>query len=201
MHAIGRHSGFRSGGRAWHGGRGGGRHGGSGLRAARVLSASDLQLLIIALLEERPRHGYDLIKAIQELTGGAYMPSPGMVYPALSYLEESGLAALEPDGAKKLYRLTEAGASMLRDNRARLTSLLDALKRIGQRLGKARELFEQSEDPKTAAQDAAGHAGTALEAARRDLKAVLFDNLDAPPEEQQRIAEILQQTIAQIRKR
>jgi DNA-binding PadR family transcriptional regulator len=74
-----------------------------------MLSAADLQLILLALLEERPRHGYDFIKAIEELTGGAYTPSPGMIYPALSYLDEIGQVTAQPDGAKKQYRLTEAG--------------------------------------------------------------------------------------------
>jgi DNA-binding PadR family transcriptional regulator len=159
-----------------------------------MLSASELHLLLLALLEERPRHGYDLIKGIQELTGGAYVPSPGMVYPALSYLEEAGLAGLKPDGTKKLYNLTEAGEALLRENRAQVTALLDALKRAGQRLDKAREAYAQAEGM-------ASSGVTALEAARRDLKVVLFDSLDASAEEQQRIAAILQRTIAEIRKR
>jgi DNA-binding PadR family transcriptional regulator len=160
-----------------------------------MLSASELQLLLLTLLEERPRHGYDLIKAIQELTGGAYVPSPGMVYPALSYLEESELAILKPDGAKKLYSLTDSGAALLRDNQNQVAVLLDALKRVAQRLGKAREAYDRAEGATVPSGVAA------LETARRDLKAVLFDSLDATPEEQQRIAAILERTIAEIRGR
>ncbi|MGH6976939.1 MAG: PadR family transcriptional regulator, partial [Stellaceae bacterium] len=80
-----------------------------GVSAGRKLGSGELQMLILALLEEQPRHGYDLIKELTERTGGFYAPSPGMVYPALTYLEELGHAAVESDGNKKLYRITDAG--------------------------------------------------------------------------------------------
>ena len=169
--------------------------GGGGLRTGRMLSATDLHLIILALLEQRPRHGYDLIKAIQELAGGAYIPSPGMVYPALNFLEESGQAELQPDGLKKRYRLTNAGLVALNESRERVSMLLDGLKRVGQRFGRARAAYE-ADSPA-----AEPSAPAALEAARRDLKAALFDSLDASAEEQQRIAEILQRAITEIRRR
>ena len=174
------------------------RGGGPGLRAARMLSAADLQLLILSLLEERPRHGYELIKAFQELTAGAYVPSPGMIYPALSYLEELGQATIEQDGSKKQYRIAAPGLEALNDNRARVAALFESLKNIGQRLERARAAYEQSGGTSA---PAAAPGPLALEAARRDLKAALFDALDASPDEQQRVAEILQRTVAEIRKR
>jgi len=194
-----RFPGSAGGGRGSHHNRhGGGGMRGGGLRIGRMLSAADLHLLVLALLEDRPRHGYDIIKAIQELTGGVYMPSPGMIYPALSYLEESGQVASQPDGAKKQYRLIEPGLAVLNDNRARISTLFDELRRVGQRLGNAREAYERSvHDPDASA---ASPAAT-LETVRRDLKSALFDSLDAPAEEQQRIVGILQRTIAEIRKR
>jgi DNA-binding PadR family transcriptional regulator len=200
LHASGRFSGFRGGGRGMHhGGRHGGGMGGGGmLRAGRMLTSTDLQLVLLALLEQRPRHGYDLIKSIQELAGGAYVPSPGMVYPALNYLEEIGQIAPQSDGAKKRYHLTAPGLAALNESRARVATLLDDLKRVGRRLGNAREAFERSEGDIAATGQS---PFVALEAARRDLKAALFDCLDESLEEQQRVAEILQRTIAEIRKR
>ena len=199
LYANGRFSGFRGGGRGWpHGRHGGGMGGGGLLRAGRMLTSADLQLILLALLEDRPRHGYDLIKSIQELAGGAYVPSPGMVYPALSYLEELGQIESQPDGVKKQYRLTASGLAALNESRARVSTLLDVLKRVGQRLGKAREAFERSEGDSAATGQS---PSVTLEAARRDLKAALFDCLDESLEEQQRVAEILQRTIAEIRKR
>src|SRR5215469_10345922 len=72
--------------------------GGGGFRTGRKLGAADLQLVILALLKERPRHGYEIIKALEERSAGFYVPSPGMVYPALTYLEEVGQAIVESDG-------------------------------------------------------------------------------------------------------
>src|SRR5208282_4097464 len=91
---------------------------GPGMRAARMLASGDLQLIILALLSEKPRHGYEIIKQIEEHSSGAYSPSPGMVYPALTYLEEGGFATSELEGTKKLYRITEAGTKHLNENRA-----------------------------------------------------------------------------------
>jgi len=60
-----------------------------------MLSAEDLQLIMLALLKDSPRHGYDIIKSLQEHSSGLYVPSPGVVYPALTYLEDAGLAVSE----------------------------------------------------------------------------------------------------------
>ena len=68
--------------------------GGPGMRVAKMLASGDLQLIILALLSEKPRHGYEIIKQVEEHSSGAYTPSPGMVYPALTYLEEMGYGAV-----------------------------------------------------------------------------------------------------------
>src|SRR5258707_3043929 len=111
-------------------GRGGGV-GGRGFFGGRKLGSGELQLVILALLEERPRHGYEIIKALEETSKGFYAPSPGMVYPALTYLEEVGFATVEAEGSKKLYRITDAGVAELSDNRAFVESVLAQLARIG----------------------------------------------------------------------
>src|SRR6202012_5708440 len=94
-----------------------GGEGGRGLGRGRKLAAGDLQLVILALLDQKPRHGYELIKELDERSGGFYSPSPGMVYPALTYLEEIGYATVEADGAKKLYSITDTGKAHLAANR------------------------------------------------------------------------------------
>src|SRR5882724_3046424 len=116
-HFIGRHHGGRGFG---HFGRGfmEGGMGGRAFGMGRKLASSDLQLLILALLAEKPRHGYEIIKALDERSNGYYSPSPGMVYPALTYLEELGHATVAAEGAKKLYSITESGLSDLERNRA-----------------------------------------------------------------------------------
>ena len=74
-----------------HGFRGGGRGGGGDfLRAGRMLGDGDLRLIALLLLEEQPRHGYDIIRALEERSSGSYSPSPGVVYPTLTFLEEAG---------------------------------------------------------------------------------------------------------------
>jgi DNA-binding PadR family transcriptional regulator len=107
-----------------HGHHGWGRHGGrEGSRSRRMFDHGDLRLVILALLGDAPRHGYELIKALEEMTGGAYSPSPGVIYPTLTLLEEQGLASAEADGSKKLYTLTEAGRAALEAERPMVDSL------------------------------------------------------------------------------
>ena len=88
-----------------HGGHGGHGHGGGGHRGRR----GDVRAVILALLAERPMHGYEMIQEIAERSGGAWKPSPGSVYPTLQLLEDEGLIASESEGGKKLFALTEAG--------------------------------------------------------------------------------------------
>ena len=129
-HFAGRHRFF--------GGFRGGFAGGPAMRAAKMLASGDLQLIILALLSEKPRHGYEIIKAIEEHSSGIYTPSPGMVYPALTYLEEMGFAASEAEGTKKLYRITEEGAAHLKANRASVDETLDHLARFGRKIAEFR---------------------------------------------------------------
>ncbi|MCT2399462.1 PadR family transcriptional regulator [Novosphingobium mangrovi (ex Huang et al. 2023)] len=101
--------GRRGGGRGMGhgGGRGPGMRGG---RRKRLFDQSELQTLLLALIVEAPRHGYDLIREIETLSGGDYAPSPGVVYPALTYMEESGLiAVVAGESARKSYEATEEG--------------------------------------------------------------------------------------------
>src|ERR1700679_2081736 len=118
-HPLAHLMGTRRGGGRGFGPFGGGFFGGFGGRggpnfgAGRKLIAADLQLLILALLEEKPRHGYELIKELEERSGGFYSPSPGVIYPALTYLEEIGFASVEISGTKKLYNITTEGRQHL----------------------------------------------------------------------------------------
>ncbi|MFF1736487.1 PadR family transcriptional regulator [Streptomyces sp. NPDC058247] len=91
----------------WGGGGRGGRGGGPRGRARR----GDVRASILALLKDRPMHGYEMIQEIAERSGGAWKPSPGSVYPTLQLLEDEGLIASESEGGKKLFSLTESGRS------------------------------------------------------------------------------------------
>ncbi|WP_296742133.1 PadR family transcriptional regulator, partial [Mesorhizobium sp.] len=87
MHMAGKFGGRGGGGFGPFGGRGGGRGGpGDMFRAGRMLADGDLKLITLSLLAEAPRHGYDIIKALEERTSGIYSPSPGVVYPTLTFL-------------------------------------------------------------------------------------------------------------------
>ncbi|MBY3233355.1 PadR family transcriptional regulator [Rhizobium laguerreae] len=119
----------------------GGMFGGD-FRMGRKLAAGDLQLVILALLAEQPRHGYELIKILEERSGGFYVPSPGVIYPALTYLEETGLAGVEAEGAKKLYRITEAGRGRVEENRAMILHTFAKLERIGEKMAHVKRVFE-----------------------------------------------------------
>jgi DNA-binding PadR family transcriptional regulator len=124
-HGMGRGQGRHGGGPEGPGGGGfGGRFGRRG-GGGRVFASGDLRLVLLALIAERPRHGYELIKDIEELFGGAYAPSPGSVYPSLTFLEELGqVSAAVSDGSKKLYTITEDGLSYLASNK----NLVDAVR-------------------------------------------------------------------------
>jgi len=91
------------------GGRGGGR----------VFGPGDLRLVLLALIEAKPRHGYELIKELEHKFGGGYAPSPGSVYPTLTLLEELGhVRAAATEGSKRLFEITEDGKQYLRENQA-----------------------------------------------------------------------------------
>src|SRR6187455_2178296 len=95
-----------------------GEHRGYGRRFGRFFGHGDLRIVILALLEEQPRHGYELMKELEERTGGAYRPSAGVVYPTLALLEDEGL--IRPSAGetgRKLFEITDAGKAELDKDR------------------------------------------------------------------------------------
>jgi DNA-binding PadR family transcriptional regulator len=93
----------------------------------RVLDSAELRLVLLKLIWEEPRHGYELIKAIEALSGGVYAPSPGMVYPTLTLLADLGQVAETPDGSRKRFTITEAGAQALSDEAAAVAAAVARL--------------------------------------------------------------------------
>jgi DNA-binding PadR family transcriptional regulator len=169
-------------------GRGGGFPG-------RKFSAADLQLLILALLAERPSHGYEIIKALDERSGGFYSPSPGMIYPALTFLEEIGHATVEAEGARKLYSITEEGERHLEENRAEANAMLAMLVRIGARMDRVRRAFTEEGGE----EEIRDGGPTELRAARHALRSALHARgHDLTAEEARRIAGILRRAAADI---
>lgn len=102
-----------------HAHRRGGRHGG------RPFDYGELRLLLLAMIADKPSHGYELIKAVEERFGGSYTPSPGVIYPTLSWLEDMGYTTVEAaEGNRKRSAITEEGRAFLEANRAATDALL-----------------------------------------------------------------------------
>ncbi len=109
------------------GGRGDNRQ-----RRRRMFDGDELRLILLALIGDAPRHGYDLIREIEERTGGAYVPSPGVVYPTLTMLADMGqIEERESEGAKKLYGITAEGEAHLKDNIEQVALLMGRLAELG----------------------------------------------------------------------
>jgi DNA-binding PadR family transcriptional regulator len=113
----------------------GGRGGGRGRR--RMFEGGQLRLVLLKLIADEPRHGYELIKAIEELTDGHYAPSPGIVYPTLTMLEDMGLIAEKKSkDSKKVYEATDDGRAHLEENEEEVDELIDRLEGHGRRRSK-----------------------------------------------------------------
>jgi DNA-binding PadR family transcriptional regulator len=105
-----------------------------GRRSERIFDHGDLRLIILRLIAERPRHGYEIIKDIEEMVGGAYSPSPGVVYPTLTLLEELGQVTVEAaSGGKKLYRITAEGQSAVEGEKAATDAILARMSAVHDR--------------------------------------------------------------------
>lgn len=125
----------------------------------RLIAHGNLHLLILHLIREQPRHGYDTIRTIEEMTGSAYVPSPGTIYPAFSMLEDQGfIAPEESEGSKKSYAVTDEGKAYLDEN-------ADALKNLLERIEKA-------------AKNAPAEAPEKIVKAMKKLKSVLGQRLE-----------------------
>lgn len=100
-------------------------------RRERLLDAADARLLMLHILAQRSAHGYELIKAIEEMAGGEYAPSPSLIYPNLTLLEEMGQIAPAPDGSdKKAWQLTTAGHDALAEQQEKLTTVTARLETL-----------------------------------------------------------------------
>jgi DNA-binding PadR family transcriptional regulator len=182
---------------------------GGSFRVGRMLASGDLRLVALYFIEQQPRHGYDLIKAVEERSNGVYSPSPGIVYPALTYLEEAGYVTSAADGNKKLYTITQEGKAHLEENREAVSSTLDFLARTGEQMNRFREFVkadwpfggdpengnvpphwgEREAGPDRPMQDATPE----LEAARKTLKEAIKRVRRGDKEQQRKAAAILQQ--------
>ena len=104
----------------------------------RFFDSGHLRLVILQLIAEKPSYGYEIIKAIEERLSGGYAPSPGVVYPTLTLLEEEGLATSSTEGNKKLYAATEQGKEYLKANKRDLKAIFGRMEQAGKVFGRGR---------------------------------------------------------------
>jgi DNA-binding PadR family transcriptional regulator len=196
-HAIGRHRHRHGGGSLW-GGRGDHGYGDDdNFMRGRKFSGDDLQLMLLALIAEAPRHGYELIKALETRSNGFYAPSPGMVYPALTYLEELGFVTVQQEGNRKRYEISEAGRGHLAANQDQVDMLLAKLSFVAHKMESMRRAYTaQDEDEGDGGRDARWHPK--LRQAKYALKLALLRRVDADENEHLRVAEILLRAAAEI---
>jgi DNA-binding PadR family transcriptional regulator len=193
-HRHRRFGGFGHGGR--HGGRGGfdGMGGEETMRARRMLAQGDLRLIALALIAEAPRHGYEIIKLLEEKTGDWYSPSPGIVYPTLTYLEEANYVTASAEGSKKLYTITDEGRAYLAANRQLVDAVLDRLAAIGERVNRwRRDTRGEREDRR--------NLPTLVEATLDHLRDAVAKRLDNDAEAEARLVEILARTVTELQQK
>ena len=194
---------------------------GENFRIGRMLASGDLRLVALWFIEQQPRHGYDLIKAIEEKSAGFYSPSPGIVYPALTFLEEAGYVTSSAEGNKKLYTITQEGKAHLADNREAIAATLDFLGKAGERMKAWRETmqgegwsdrgpgpgprgprggrpFGGEDAPQRPDRDIRDVIPEVNEA-RRELKSAISEAMRGGSENQRRVAEILRKAAEEIR--
>src|ERR1700735_4458230 len=127
----------------WHGafeeGRGRGRGFGHGEGRERHFDNGELRLVILQLIADKPSYGYEIIKVIEERLSGGYAPSPGVVYPTLTMLEEEGYATVSStEGNRKLYAATESGLEYLKENKVVTKAIFGRMEHAGKVFGRGR---------------------------------------------------------------
>ena len=202
-------------GRRHFGGGFGGRHGMGGgemMRAGRMLAQGDLRLIALALIAEQPRHGYEIIKLLEEKTADWYSPSPGIVYPTLTYLEDAGYVTAQTEGTKKLYSITEEGRAHLEANRDFVDTVLERLAAIGEKATRIREHFDRPEyEEHRGRRGGRGEHGRGrgeednsmpplVRAALDNLREVAGQKLDADEDAETKIVEVLARAAQELKK-
>jgi DNA-binding PadR family transcriptional regulator len=205
-------------GRRWRrhfGGPFGGRHGMGGgdmIRAGRMLATGDLRLIALALIAEQPRHGYEIIKVLEDKTAGWYSPSPGIVYPTLTFLEEAGYVTAQAEGAKKLYAITDEGRAHLEENRDFVDAVLERMSSVGDKVKRMREHFgsgERDEDDDRGGRRGRRRGGRdrdeddgvppLVRAALDNLREVAAAQIEADSDAETRIVELLARAAQELK--
>jgi DNA-binding PadR family transcriptional regulator len=165
------------------------------LARGRKFSSAELQTLLLALLGDEPRHGYQLMRQIEARSNGCYRPSAGVVYPALGHLEQAGYLLGVAAGKRKRYRLTEAGRRQVEASRQSAQVLWAKLDSLGQKMALVRRAF--AHDEARSQSDARG-SGPSVVAAFETLQALVLAGEQGSPEEQRRIVAALERAAQEI---
>jgi DNA-binding PadR family transcriptional regulator len=163
------------------------------MRAGRMLAQGDLRLVALALIAVAPRHGYEIIKLVEEKTADWYSPSPGIVYPTLTYLEEAGYVTAATEGSKKLYTITDEGRAYLDTQGDLVKVVLDRLSALGERINRWRRASRgEREDRRT--------LPPLIEATFDHLREAVAKRLDNDAEAESQLVEILARAATELQK-
>ena len=191
--AAGRHRRGRFGGFGFNGRHGGGMNP-EDMRAGRMLAQGDLRLVALALIAQAPRHGYEIIKLVEEKTADWYSPSPGIVYPTLTFLEEAGYVRVSSEGAKKLYTITAEGRAYLDANKELADVVLDRLSAIGERANRWRRTARSEREQRRT-------LSPLVEAAFDHLRETVGKRLQDDAEAEAHLVEILARAATEMQRR
>lgn len=154
-----------------------GHEGGGRSRGPKLFDSGALRYVVLQLIAERPRHGYEIIKEIEQRVGGGYSPSPGVIYPLLAMLQDEGFVTVTPEGNKNLHSITPEGKAHLDENKAYADAIMDRLSK----------------------KDRAGHHD--IRTAMHDLRSSLLFTLRGKrlsPEQTAKIRDILRRTVDEV---
>ncbi len=193
--AAGRHGHGRHGRRFGFGGRHG--HGAGDddmMHAGRMLAQGDLRLIALALIAEQPRHGYEIIKLLEEKTADWYSPSPGIVYPTLTYLEDVGYLTAQIEGSKKLYTITAEGRVYLTQNQDLVDAAMQRIAFIGEKAATLRQRMSDGRE------DERRRMPRLVRAAIENLRDVAAKRVEDDPDAEAKVVEILARAAGDLRK-
>ena len=165
------------------------------IRAGRMLATGDLRLIALALIAEQPRHGYEIIKVLEDKTAGWYSPSPGIVYPTLTYLEEANYVTAQAEGTKKLYSITDEGRAYLDENRDFVDAVLERLSTVGEKVSRMRRRFGSEER-----ESEQSGLPQLVRAAIENLREVAAKRLEDDAEAEAKVVEVLARAAGELRR-
>ena len=164
------------------------------MRAGRMLAQGDLRLVALALIAQAPRHGYEIIKLVEEKTADWYSPSPGIVYPTLTFLEEAGYVTASTEGTKKLYAITAEGRTYLEANQDLADAVLDRLTALGERVNRWRRDARSEREDRPA-------LPPLVDAAIDHLREAVAKRLQGDSEAEAHLVEILARAVSELQRR